>query len=90
MTYNWFKACTITNNTTNLTNNGKYTAIEAQVGSNQTTLINPGSVVDNGNASSTAWTVQNNTSFAHVANSLVNYKMLNATDTSDVLRIDNA
>ena len=41
VTYNWFNGCTITNNTTNFTNNGKYTKIESQVGSVQNTLINP-------------------------------------------------
>lgn len=31
VTYNWFKSCTITSNTTNFTNNGKYTSIESQI-----------------------------------------------------------
>lgn len=90
VTYNCFDWCTITNNTTNFTNNGKNTEIRSQVGSTLTTLINPGSVVDNGNASSVTWNIKNNTTFAHVASQLVKYELLNATDTSDILQINNA
>lgn len=90
VTYNKFDMCTITSNTTNVTDNGKYTLIIGQVGSNMIVQLPATTITENGNASSVALLIRNNTSFAHVANSLVNYKMVNATDTSDVLRIDNA
>ena len=90
VTYNWFKSCTITNNTTNFTNNGKYTSIESQIWPDQVTLINPLSVVDKWNASSVATSIINNTSFAHVSSKLVSYELLNGSDTSKVLEIKNA
>ena len=91
VTYNTFIGGTITSNTTNFTNNGKNTSvINTQIWSNGTTILQPFTATDTGNASSVVETITNNTSFAHVSSKLVSYELKNATDSSKVLEIKNA
>jgi hypothetical protein len=46
--------------------------------------------LDNGNASAVAGTFVNNTNFAHVSSNLIKASLLNATDSSAVLKLENA
>lgn len=90
-TYNSFIGGTITANTTNFTDNAKYTSVvNTQIGANQFNQVPTIIIQDKGNASSIAEDVVNNTSFAHTASTLGRYRLLNATDTSDVLTLSNA